>query len=70
MKKISHFYKSEFNKARDYQVILLIISDNEKQYCVAVKNLSSSLKDKGKCSENVYVNCFKKFRIKQKLKKH
>ena len=36
-KKISHFDKSEFNKTREKQVILLIILDNEKQHYVAVK---------------------------------
>ena len=65
---ISHLYKSEFNKAREKQVILLIISDNGKQHYVAVKNLNSLLKKKGKCSEHFCVNCFKKFRTKQKLK--
>ena len=30
-KKISHFCKSEFNKTREKQVILLIITDGEKQ---------------------------------------
>ena len=68
--KISHLYKSEFNKTREKQVILLIILGNEKQHYVAVKNLNYLLKDKGKCSEHFCVNCFKKFRTKQKLKKH
>ena len=43
--KINHLYKSEFNKTREKQAILLIISDNEKQHYVAVKNLNSLLKD-------------------------
>ena len=55
-KKISHFYKSEFNKAREKQSILLILTDDkcnfpQKQHYVAVKNLNSLLKDKNKCSE-------------------
>ena len=53
--KISHLYKPEFNKTREKQVILLIISGNEKQYNVAVKNLNSLLKDKGKSSEHFCV---------------
>ena len=68
--KISHLYKSEFNKAGEKQVILLIISDNEKQHYVAVKNLNSLLKGKGKCSEHFCINYFKKFRTKQKLNEH
>ena len=36
--KISHIYKSEFNKTRERQLILLMISDNEKQHYLAVKN--------------------------------
>ena len=30
--KISHLYKSEFNKTREKQVIFIMISDNEKQH--------------------------------------
>ena len=36
--KISRLYKSEFNKTREKQAMLLIISDNEKQHYVAVTN--------------------------------
>ena len=68
--KISHLYKSELNKTREKQVTLLIISDNEKQHYVAVKNLNSLLKDKNKCSKHFCINCFKKFRTRPKLKKH
>ena len=38
--KISHLYKSKFNKTRENKVIVLMISDNEKQYYLAVKNLN------------------------------
>ena len=38
--KISHFFKSEFNKTIVKQVILLVISDNEKQHYLAVKRLN------------------------------
>ena len=68
--KINHLYKSEFNKTREKQVILLIISGNEERHYVAVKNLNSLLKDKNRCSEHFCVNCFKKSRTKPKLKKH
>ena len=35
--KISHFYRSEFNKTREDKVKLLMINDNEKQHYLAVK---------------------------------
>ena len=38
--KISHFYKSDFNKTREKQVILLMTNDNEKQHYLAVKKLN------------------------------
>ena len=38
--KISHLCKSEFNKTRKKQVILLVINDNEKQHYLAVKRLN------------------------------
>ena len=38
--KISPLYKSEFNKTREKQVILLMINDNEKQHYLAVKKLN------------------------------
>ena len=36
--EISHLYKSEFNKTREKQVMLLILTDDQKQHYVAVKN--------------------------------
>ena len=44
--KISHYYKSAFNKTRENKVILLMISDNEKQHYLAVKRFNSLLKKK------------------------
>ena len=35
--KISQYYKSEFNKIREKKVILLIITDNQKQQYIFVK---------------------------------
>ena len=35
--KISHLYKSEFNKTGEKQVILLIITDGQKQHYLTVK---------------------------------
>ena len=69
-RKISHLCKSEFNKTRENHVILLILSDHQKQQYVAVKNLNALLKDKNKCSEHFCINCFKKFRRKSRLEKH
>ena len=43
-KKISHYYKSEFNKTRGKQVILLMITDSQKQHYLAVKRLNALLK--------------------------
>ena len=68
--KIIHLYKSELNKTREKQSILLILTVDQKQHYVAVKNLNSLLKDKNKCSEHFCINCFKKFRAKSRLEKH
>ena len=66
--KISHCYKSEFNKIRERQVILLMIVDNEKH--LFAKHLNALLKKQYACSENYCINCLKPFRTKQNLKKH
>ena len=45
--KISHLYKSEFNKTKEKQVILLILTDDnspQKQHYLAVKRLNALLK--------------------------
>ena len=42
--KISRLYKSEFNKTRERQAILLMIRKNEKQHYFAVKRFNSLLK--------------------------
>ena len=36
--KISHLHKSEFNKTREKQSIILILTDDQKQHYVAVKS--------------------------------
>ena len=43
--KIGQYYKSDFNKTRENQVILLIIAGNEKQHYRLVKNLNALLKN-------------------------
>ena len=35
--KISHFYKSDFHKTREKQVVFLVINGDEKQHYLAVK---------------------------------
>ena len=42
--KISHFYKPEFNITRENKVILLILTDNDKQHYLAVKRFNPLLK--------------------------
>ena len=42
--KISHFNKSEFNKTKENKVILLILTDNDKQHYLAVKRFNSLFK--------------------------
>ena len=69
-KKISHAYQSEFNKTREKQVILLIITDGQKQHYVCVKNLNSLLKPLNHCSEHYCLNCLKPFRTKSRLERH
>ena len=36
--EISHYYKFVFNKTREKQIILLMITDDQKQHYLAVKN--------------------------------
>ena len=43
-RKISYIYKSEFNKTREKQVILLMITDGQTQHYLAVKKLNALLK--------------------------
>ena len=69
-RNISHLYKSEFNKTRENQVILLMISDNKKQHYLAVKKLNALLKKKSDHSGDYCLNCFKLFRNKSSFKTH
>ena len=55
--KISHFYKSDFNKTRERQAILLMIIENEKQYYLAVKRLNVLLKKRLNTVEITVLNC-------------
>ena len=68
--KISHVYKSKFNKTRKNKAILLIITDCQRKHYVCVKKSKSSLKPLNHCSENYCLNCLKPFRTKSRLEKH
>ena len=64
--KISHLYKSEFNKTREKQVNLLMINDNEcnspeKQRYLSVKRLNGLFKKKTGHSGECCVNCLRLF---------
>ena len=68
--KVSHHYKSEINKTREKQVILLLITDNKKQHYLVVKNLKALLKKKTGHSTDYCLNCFNLSRNKSKFKTH
>ena len=69
--KISHYYKSKYNKIRENQVILLIITDNNKQRNIFAKKLNALLKNKNNHHVNYFcINCLKRFTPKFGLKKH
>ena len=57
---IRHAYESKHNLKREYQVILLVITDGEKYHYLAVKKLSALLKGiTSKHKGDFYcVNCF------------
>ena len=42
--KINHYYKSQYNKTRENKVILLMITDNDKQHYLAVRGFNSLFK--------------------------
>ena len=71
--KISHLYKSEFNKIREKQVILLMITDDnfpEKQHYLAVKRLNGLFKKKTGHSGECCLNCLKLFVNKLSFQKY
>ena len=68
--KISHFYKSEFNKTREKQVILLMINDAEKQRYLAAKRLNGRFKKKTGHSGECCLNCLKLFVNKSSFQIH
>ena len=71
-KTIRHSYKSKYNLTRENQVILLMISDDEKWHYLTVTSLSALLKGiTSKHRGDLYcLNCFHSYRTKEALGKH
>ena len=69
--KMRHAYKSKYNLNRENQVILLMITDDEKWHYLAVKSLSVLFR--GVTGNNngdfYYLNCFCSYRTEKKHKK-
>ena len=72
IKGIGHVCKSKYNFKRENQIILLMITDGEKWYYLAIKSLSALLRGiTSKHEGNFYcLHCFHTYSIKNKLKKH
>ena len=58
--EIRHTYKSKYNLTRKNRIILLIITDDKKGHCLAVKSMSALFRGiTSKYNEDVYcLNCF------------
>ena len=70
-KKIRPAYISKYNYKRDNQVVLLMITDNEKWHYLAVKSVSGLLRGITSNHGDFYcLNCFHSYTIEKKLKKH
>ena len=72
IEKIRHAYKSKYNLTLETQVILLMITDGEKWYYLAVKRLSALFREiTGNNHGDFYcLNCFQSYITENKLKKH
>ena len=69
--KISHYYKSQYNKTRENKVILLMLTDNNKQQYIFVKKFNTLLKNKNNHNINYFsIDCFKRFTTILGLKEH
>ena len=71
-KQIRPAYISKYNYKRDNQVILLMITDNEKWHYLAVKNISGLLRGITSNHDGDFycLNCFHSYTTEKKLKKH
>ena len=70
--KIRVAYRSEYNKKRKKQVILLMVTDGKKWHYLAVTNLSELLAKKSSNHDGGFycLNCFNSYTSKNKLKEH
>ena len=70
--KIYPAYVSKYNSEREEQVIILIIPSKKEWPCIAVKNLSTLLREvKSKHNGDYYfLNCLYSLRTKNKLESH
>ena len=68
--EIRHAYKSKHNIKREFQVILLMITDGKKWHYLAVKKVSALFRGITSKHEGDFycLNCFHSFRIENKLK--
>ena len=71
-KKIRHAYKSKYNLTCETQIILLMITDDEKWHYLAVKSLSALFREiTGNNHGDFYcLSCFQSYTTENKLKKH
>ena len=65
-------YRSEYNKKRKKQVVLLMITDGKKWHYFAVTNLCALLEGKPSNDHGDFycLNCFNSYTSKNKLKEH
>ena len=70
--KIRRAYRSKYNLTRENQIILLMITDNEKWHYFAVKRLFALFRGiTGNTNGYFYcLNCFQSYTTENKLKKH
>ena len=70
--KIRHADKSKYNLIRENQVILLMITDDEKWHYFDVKSLSVLFREITGNNHGDFhcLNCFQSYTMKNKLKKH
>ena len=69
---IRHAYRSKYNLTLENQIILLMITDDEKWHCLAVKSLFPIFRGiTGNNNGYFYcLNCFQSYTTENKLKKH
>ena len=71
-KTISPAHESKYNLKQKNQVILLMITDGEKDHYLAIKCLSALFRGitSKHHGDSICINCFHSFRTKNKLKKY